>query len=88
MISSIPDMDDFVARTPQQLGAILRGYRGERKLTQRAVGTATGLPQGAISEIESDPTTTSLSRIYRILAALDVELVIRPRKSGDRKTEW
>jgi HTH-type transcriptional regulator/antitoxin HipB len=81
-------MTDFVARTPQQLGAVLQGYRYERKLTQAAVGTRTGLSQAAISQIESDPTTTSLSRIYRILSALDLELVIRHRSSGDPKSEW
>ena len=81
-------MSDFIARTPLQLGAILRGYRRERNLTQQGVGAGCGLPQAALSQIESNPTTTSLSRIYRILAALDLELVIRPRSSGDRKTEW
>ncbi len=81
-------MSDFVARTPKQLGAILRGYRREWNLTQQSVGISCGLPQAAISQIESNPTTTSLSRIYRILSALDLELVIRPRNSGDPKTKW
>jgi HTH-type transcriptional regulator/antitoxin HipB len=81
-------MSDFTARTPKQLGAILRGYRQERKLTQQAVGTGCGLPQGAISQMESDPATTSLTRIYRLLAALELELVIRPKSSGSKNTEW
>lgn len=81
-------MSDYVARTPTQLGAILQGYRRERKLTQKAVGESIGLPQGAVSQIESDPTTTSLSRIYRMLSALELELVIRPRSSSGGTTEW
>ena len=81
-------MNDFIARTPQQLGSILRGYRCEKKLTQHLVGSRCGLPQAAISQIESDPTTTSLSRIYRVLAALDLELVIRHRGDGRGQTEW
>lgn len=81
-------MSDFVTRTPRQLGAILRGYRRERQLTQTEIGTRCGLPQAAISLVESDPTNTSLSRIYRILAALDVELVVRPRGSGSGTSEW
>jgi HTH-type transcriptional regulator/antitoxin HipB len=88
VIFGIPDMSDYIARTPRQLGAILRGYRRERKLTQQAVGKVSGLPQGAVSQIESDPATSSLSRIYRMLAALDLELVVRPRGAIDRKTEW
>ena len=81
-------MSNFVARTPQQLGSILRGYRRERQLTQAGVGSRCGLPQAAISQIEADPTTTSLSRIYRILSALDLELVVQPRSPGDHKPEW
>lgn len=81
-------MADFVARTPQQLGAILRGYRHERQLTQKEVGSHCRLSQAALSQIESDPTTTSLSRIYRILSTLDLELVVRPKSSDRNKSEW
>ena len=42
-------------------------------------------PQSAVSELESDPTTTSLSRIDRILSALDVEIVVRPRNLAGQK---
>ena len=81
-------MRDYVARTPQQLGAVLRGYRRERKLTQQAVGAGCGLPQSAVSQVEANPTTTSLARIYRLLSALDLELVVRPKGSAAVKTEW
>lgn len=82
------DMSDYIARTPKQLGAILRGYRRERKLTQQAVGKGSGLVQSAVSLIESNPANTSLSRMYRMLAALDLELVVRPRGTTGRKTDW
>ncbi|MCW5556572.1 MAG: helix-turn-helix domain-containing protein [Verrucomicrobiae bacterium] len=81
-------MTDFPAATPQQLGAILRGYRREKGLSQQRVGSAAGLPQGAISLIESDPGPASLVRIYRVLSALNLELVVRPRQAGARPTEW
>lgn len=81
-------MTDFPAATPQQLGAILRGYRREKGLTQQAVGSSAGLPQGAISLIESDPGPASLARIYRVLSALNLDLVVRPRRAVARRTEW
>jgi len=81
-------MPDYPIRTPQQLGAILRGFRREQKLTQRAVGANAGLAQNAISQIETNPGPASLARIARVLSALDLELVIRSRKTDGRSSEW
>ncbi len=81
-------MPEYPIRTPQQLGAVLRGFRRERKLTQRAVGDRAGLAQNAVSLLETDPGPASLARIARVLAALDLELVVRSRKSADLSAEW
>jgi HTH-type transcriptional regulator/antitoxin HipB len=81
-------MRDYPIRTPQQLGAVLRGFRRERNLSQSAVGDRAGLAQNAVSLLENDPSPASLARIARLLAALDLELVVRPRKSPDRTAEW
>jgi hypothetical protein len=35
-------MNEYTARTSKQLGAILRGYRRERRPTQQAVGEGGG----------------------------------------------
>ena len=88
MLFTLTNRTIFVARTLKQLGAILRGYRHERQLTQKGVGSHCGLSQAALSQIESDPTTTSLCRIYRILSTLDLELVVRPKGPDGQKTEW
>lgn len=81
-------MPDYPIRTPQQLGAVLKGFRRERKLTQRAVGDRAGLAQNAVSRLEINPGPASFARITRILAALDLELVVRPRKASERSSEW
>jgi HTH-type transcriptional regulator/antitoxin HipB len=81
-------MTEFTIRTPRQFGAILRGFRRERKLTQRAVGANTGFAQNAISQIETNPGPASVARIIRVLAALNLELVVRARKTDDRPSEW
>lgn len=81
-------MDAFPVRTSRQLGAILRGYRRERKLTQKSVGLTAGLRQSALSQLESDPGPSSLDRIFRVLSALDLELVVRRRGGPAGKAEW
>ena len=78
---------DYPIKTPGQLGAVLKGFRRDRKLTQAAVGAAVGLPQNAISEIESAPDRTSLARVFKLLSALDLDLVVRPRKTG-KPSDW
>ena len=45
---------DYVARTPKQLGPILRSIRVERGLTQKEAGAKVGLKQSTVSAIESD----------------------------------
>lgn len=87
-LSALGDMSDYPIRTPQQLGAVLRGFRRERKLTQRAVGGRAGLAQNVISLLETNPGPASLARIARVLAALDLELVVRSRKSASHDSEW
>jgi len=81
-------MTDYPARTPEALGAILRGCRREKRLTQEVVGKNAGLLQAAVSQIESRPGSSSLGRIYRVLSALDLELVVRSRQSADPGVEW
>jgi len=81
-------MPDYPIKTPQQLGAVLRGYRTEKKLTQQDIGTKAGLAQNAISQIEAKPGPASLARIFQVLSALDLELVVRSRKPSDNSSEW
>ena len=78
---------DYPIKTPSQLGAVLKGFRRDRKLTQADVGAAVGLPQNAISEIESAPDRSSLARVFKLLAALELDLVVRPRQP-DKRSDW
>jgi HTH-type transcriptional regulator/antitoxin HipB len=78
----------FPIKTPQQLGAVLKGFRNQRGLTQAQVARAAGLLQSAVSELELDCSTASLNRIFKLLAALDVDLVVRSRDAGRKVSEW
>ena len=83
---------DYVARTPAQLGPILRSIRGELGLTQRGVGEKVGVKQGTVSAVEGDAGHTSVDTLYKLLSALGLELVIRSktgdRPAGVRDREW
>ncbi len=81
-------MTDFPIQTPQQLGPILQGFRREQELTQQAVGLRAGLAQNVISQIEARPGPTSLAQIFKLLAALNLELVVRQRQATGGKPGW
>lgn len=87
-LSPLTVMRDFSIKTPQQLGAVLKGYRKERGLTQEAMGFKVGLAQKAVSQIESDPGRAGLARVFKLLAALELEVVLRPRGHSSRRSEW
>jgi HTH-type transcriptional regulator/antitoxin HipB len=82
---------DYVARTPAQLGQILRNGRKRRGLNQEQAGSKVGLKQSTVSVIESGSTGVSVESLYKILSALGLELVVRdpadkPRRAPQR--EW
>lgn len=76
-------------RSVKELGETLRQYRTAKGLTQTAVGSPVNLLQSKISKIEKGTLAIELHTLFRLLAALDLELVIQPRQkqelTGD---EW
>ena len=87
-LSFLADMSDFSIKTPQPLGSVLKGVRRDKRLTQETVGAKVGLAQKAVSKLELDPGTSGLNQVFKLLAALDLELVVRPRESASTKSEW
>ncbi len=81
-LSLLLDMKNYPIKTPQQLGVVLQGYRKARMLTQTQVGARVGLPQKEISKLELDPSNTALARVFKLLAALDLEIVVRERQTS------
>jgi HTH-type transcriptional regulator/antitoxin HipB len=73
---------DQIARTPTQIGAALRRRRRNLRLTQKDLGTKTSLRQATISTMERGEPGTQLRTLFDVIAALDLEIVIRPRTKG------
>jgi HTH-type transcriptional regulator/antitoxin HipB len=81
---------DYIARTPDQLGPLLRSWRKQRRLTQEATGAMVGLKQATVSAVEADPARTSIATLYKLLSALSLELVIRDKRTASthKQREW
>lgn len=73
---------DQIARTPQQIGAIVRRQRKKLGLSQDELGMRIHLRQATISKVESGEPATRLQTLLDTLSALDLEIVIRPRTRG------
>jgi len=75
-------MTDQIARDEKQLGAILRRARKQAGLTQGRLGDQIHLRQGTVSRLEAGEPAVQLRTLMVALAALNLELVVRPRSQG------
>lgn len=80
-----------------QLSAYLKDIRQTRKLSQGKVANKVGIRQDTVSSFERNADATKLETLFKILSALELELVIQPRNSppgvaeengGGWKEEW
>lgn len=73
-----------LARSPKQLGTIIRRHRKRLGLNQSELGQRAGLRQETISLIESGNPAVRLDTLLAVLAALELELRIgaRSRQHG------
>ncbi|WP_342724152.1 helix-turn-helix domain-containing protein [Bradyrhizobium sp. B097] len=75
-------MTQQIARTERQLGAILRRARKKAGLTQSDLGKVIHLRQATVSRLEGGAPAIQLHTVMAALAALDFELVVRPRSKA------
>ena len=71
-----------LARTPKQIGNLVRRTRRKHGLSQTQLGDKAGLRQETISLIETGNPATKLETILSVLAALDLEFQVMPRSKG------
>ena len=71
-----------LARTPRQIGNLVRRARKRRGWNQTQLGEKTGLRQETISLIETGNPATRLETILAVLAALDLEFQLAVRSKG------
>jgi HTH-type transcriptional regulator/antitoxin HipB len=78
-----------IIRIPAQLAQLLISLRRQQGLSQAALAQrAGGISQARLSALELNPGRFTLERLLLILAALDLELVVRPRRRSNEPVEW
>ena len=68
---------DYIVYFADQLKQHLRSLRKARGLTQTQLAQRLGVVQSRVAAIESKPETMSVEHLFKVLAVLDVQLVLR-----------
>lgn len=69
-----------VVRNVEHLGNALMRFRKLQALSQQVLGERAGIKQIGVSSVESGAAGTRLGTLFKLLAALDLELIIRRRR--------
>ena len=82
-----------LARSPKQIGTLVRRARKAKGWSQGELGLQSGLRQGTVSQIESGHPGVRLETLLSVLAALGLEFRIGPRgefsdQETDQNTEY
>lgn len=76
------------AHTPRQLGQILKGQRRSQALSQQTAAESVGLLPKTISKLELATETSTIESLYKLLSALELELVVQTRSQASSGKEW
>ena len=87
-MSSDSYMEKQSIPTPKQLAMVLNGYRKKLKLTQKQAAENVGLFPKTISALENSPDSSSIASLFKLLSALGLELVLKPRSTERNDGEW
>ena len=79
---------NYTAHTPKQLGQVLRGQRKSQRLTQKEAAQVVGLLPKTISKLELTTETATIESLFKLLSALQLELVVRSRTQKSQTKEW
>jgi len=71
-----------VIRNNKELGEAIRQARKNKDLRQVDVAQRASVRQALVSELENGATTAKLDTVVRVLAALDLDLSIVPRRKA------
>lgn len=65
---------DYAIKTLSQLRPILLGFRKSAGLTQTAVAELLGITQQSYAQLEANPASASVERLFKVMRLLNVEL--------------
>lgn len=73
---------------PDALASALRSARKQRSLTQQTLAEQVGTKQATISTFENHPENCRVETLFKLLAALDLELQVTERGQPKPQTGW
>lgn len=73
--------------SPEVLGQLLKSARKQKGLTQDQAGNLVGLTQAMVSRIERGESNTRIDTLFRLMAALEMEMALEPREKAVEQYE-
>lgn len=77
-----------VIRTPRQLAMVLNGHRKEIELSQKQAAEKVGMLPKTISALESGPEKCKIDSLFKLLSALEIEMVLQSKQARSKAAEW
>jgi len=84
-MSNLDPVSYTTIRSSDQLGHAMSQWRLRASKTQSYVAGRSGTKQNSISRIEGGNMGRTVALLFRVLALLDLEIVIRPRRKSSAK---
>jgi HTH-type transcriptional regulator/antitoxin HipB len=73
----------MLIHSPNDLARHYRDLRKHRRISQSAIAAETALRQDTVSKFELKADNVRLDTLFRLLAALDLELHVEPKAKAD-----
>lgn len=77
--------------TPDMLATALKEARANQSMTQQDVAQLVGIKQATVSALENRPEKSRVETLFRLLAALGLELQVTQRDQAQKQAwneEW
>ncbi|MDN3522111.1 helix-turn-helix domain-containing protein [Halomonas ramblicola] len=74
--------------SPEMLAQSLKNARKRHRLTQQTTAELIGIKQATVSAFENHPERSRLETLFKLLAALDLELHVTGRNQPHQGEGW
>ena len=78
---------DYPVKTLSQWRPLLLGFRKAAGLTQAMMASRLGVAQQTYAQLEANPASASVERLFRVLHLLDVDMTLTQASTGAALTK-
>lgn len=79
----------MIVHSPADIALHYRSLRKSHKLSQAAIAEKIGVRQDTVSSFENQPDNTRIETVFRLIAALDMEIHILPKgQNPENQRDW